>query len=461
MSREVTFAALVTAVSLLGGCALRRTDYERPAVAAPAEWAHAPAAAAGATENTAAVPDAWWAEFQDAQLTALVERALRTNNDLAAATARVRQAQALAGLARNDLFPQISAGASASRQKPLDGGDATRSYGASLAASYELDLWGRLTASRDAARWEARATAEDREATALTLVGTAIHLHFLLGYLDDRLALDDETLADAKRTLSLVETQYRAGAASGLELAEARTVLANQEAARTLLAQQRVEAGNALDVLLDGSTPSPYEPASPAAAPLPAVAPGLPAEILSRRPDLRAAEARLRATLASRDAANAAFYPALVLTGEVGGSSDALRKVLSDPVGVLSASLSLPFLNFDRVRLTRAVTRAQYEEAVAGFRQAFRQALADVDNALSAGTQLQMRQEQLERALTDARTAERLYEIRYRAGAVPLRDWLSAQGTRRSAEAAALENRLAQLDNRTLLFQSLGGSSPR
>ena len=258
-----------------------------------------------------------------------------------------------------------------------------------------------------------------------------------------------------------METQYRAGAASGLELAEARTVLANQEAARTLLAQQRVEAGNALDVLLDGSTPSPYEPASPAAAPLPAVAPGLPAEILSRRPDLRAAEARLRATLASRDAANAAFYPALVLTGEVGGSSDALRKVLSDPVGVLSASLSLPFLNFDRVRLTRAVTRAQYEEAVAGFRQAFRQALADVDNALSAGTQLQMRQEQLERALTDARTAERLYEIRYRAGAVPLRDWLSAQGTRRSAEAAALENRLAQLDNRTLLFQSLGGSSPR
>lgn len=452
MKHAFAAAAVVSAVSMCAGCALTRTPYERPAVPAPEAWEHDAAEAAPAPMD-----EPWWHGFQDAQLDALIEHALRTNNDLAIATARVRQAQAIAGLTRNELFPQLSGGASASGQRPLDGGTTTRSYGASVAASYELDLWGRLGASRDAAQWEAQATAEDREATALTLIGTAIQLHFLLGYLEDRLVLDDQSLADARRTLALVETQYKAGAASGLEMAEARTVLANQEAARTRLVQQQVEARNALRVLLDGRTMPQYQPSSPNTASLPAVSAGIPAELLSRRPDLRAAEARLRSTLASTDAANTSFYPAFTLTGEVGGSSTTLSQVLRDPVGALSASLSLPFLNFQRVKLTRTLSRAQYEEAVAGFRQTLLQSLADVDNALSAGVQLQARQEQLERALTDARKAERLYEIRYRAGAVPLRDWLSAQGIRRSAEAAALENRLAQLDNRSLLFQALGG----
>lgn len=434
------------------GCALTRTDYERPAVPTPEVWAHAPAAIVSESPT-----DTWWRSFEDEQLNTLIETALRTNNDLAAATARVRQAKALAGLSRNELFPQLTAGVSGSRSRPLDGGTTTRSYSASIAAAYELDLWGRLGAARDAAQWEARATAEDRESTALALIGTAVHLHYLLGFLEERLALDDQSLTDVRRTLSLVESQYKAGAASGLELAEARTVLASQEAARTQIVQLQVEAQNALNVLLDGQAVDAYRAASPGSAALPGVAPGLPAELLSRRPDLRAAEARLRSTLAATDAANTSFYPAITLTGEVGGSSPTLSKVLSDPVGSLAGALSLPFLNFERVRLTRAVSRGQYEEAVAVFRQTLQQALADVDNALSAGEQLQLRQDQLERALTDARKAERLYEVRYRAGAVPLRDWLSAQTTRRSAEVSALDNRLAQIDNRTLLFQTLGG----
>ena len=193
---------------------------------------------------------------------------------------------------------------------------------------------------------------------------------------------------------------------------------------------------------------------------LPLVAAGVPAELLARRPDLRAAEARLRNVLASGDATRASYYPALTLTGQLGTSSSALLSLLSNPVAALGAGLSLPFLRAREMQLSGELASAQYAEAVTNFRQTLYTALADVENALSARTQLAVQGEQLALQLTAAREAERLYEVRYRTGAAALRLWLDAQERRRSAELAQQQNRLDQRNALATLYRVLGGGVP-
>ncbi|WP_085315704.1 efflux transporter outer membrane subunit [Derxia lacustris] len=484
--------ALALAAATLAACgSLTRSDYTAPALAVPAQWgaAAAPAgsAAAASPSADAAVPsatvpglaadssdnarlarastvralqlDGWWRSFGDADLDALIDRLLVRNNDLAAATLRVRQAQLSAGLAADALLPAASASASTTQGRYLNGNGRTRSSSVSAGLSWEADLWGRLAAQRDASRWEAVATDEDRAATALSLVGTAATLHFDLGYLNQRIALGEASIADARRTLELIQLQYRAGAVSSLEIDEARQTLAALEAGQTTLLLQRDQDRHALALLFDAAPGSvePAEPVTLSAAALPDIPAGLPAGLLARRPDLRAAEARLRSSLASVDATRLYYYPAFSLTGALGSSSVALANVLSNPVATLGAGLSLPFLQQTERQLSIASQQAAYAEAVVNFRQTFYAALGEVEDALSARTQYAAQARGLEESLAAARRAEAAYELRYRAGSVALRVWLDAQRTRRDAEAALAANRLNRLLNLVTLHQALGG----
>lgn len=462
--KNYSFALVPLALALLlTGCAGTRTAYQAPAATVPAAWQQQPAP----TPVAAQLPDQWWRQFDDPALSQVVEFALARNNDLAAAALRVRQAQLQAGIAATALAPTVAGRLSSGASRRLEGGggNATaRSSGASLSVSYEVDLWGRVASTRDAAEWAARASAEDREAAAQALAGTAAGLYWQLAYLNQRVASGGDSLAYALRTQELVRAQYDAGSVSALELREAEQTVASQRAALAQLEQQRVETRNAIAVLMNAppgaATLAGVLPAEPQRLPgtaLPPVAPGAPAELLARRPDLRAAEARLRNVLASGDATRASYYPALSLTGELGTSSTSLLRLLSNPVATLGAGLSLPFLRAQEMKLSGQLAAAQYEEAVTNFRQALYTAFADVENALSARTQLLRQGEQLALQLTAAREAERLYEVRYRAGSTGLRTWLDAQQRRRTAELAVEENLLAQLNALAVVYRVLGG----
>lgn len=461
--RAVSFLCKPLGVALLlalGGCGgLLRTDYEPPAASVPASWTHArPASDAGAAAWLAE-GGAWWRNFDDPVLNGLVEAALARNNDLAAAAIRVRRAQYQAGLADDQLMPQFGGDANVSRVRNLYGDRTiTRANSAELTVSYQVDLWGKLARQRDAAQWEALATEQDRQSAALSLVGTTATLYWQTAFINQRIASSEESIAYARRTQDLVRAQYAAGGASALELAEAEQTVASQQAAHALLVQQRVEYINALTILFDG--PPDRITADPARLPssaLPEARAGVPAELLGRRPDLRAAELRLRESLANVDATRASFYPPVTLTGALGSSSPTLSDVLKNPIGTLGAGLTLPFLQWNQMQLNIKISKTDYEERVVTFRQALYQAMADVENALSNRTQLSVRAQQLDLSLRAAREAERLYEVRYRAGAVPLRDWLDAQEKRRVAEVARDENMLNRLVNQVTVYQALGG----
>jgi NodT family efflux transporter outer membrane factor (OMF) lipoprotein len=446
------FLTVLLAATALSGCA--SSAFVTPKVELPAAYPHGAAAAPDA--DLLARQGRWWTGFGDARLDQLVEDVLARNNDLAAAAILVRRAQLQADLAGTQLLPQFSGGADANTSRRDTG--SSRSYGASLSASYEVDLWGRLGSQRDAARWVAQATGQDLEATRLTLIGTTIDLYWQLAFLNQRIVTAEQSLAYARRTQALVQAQYAAGQVSGVETAEVEQSVRSQESSLASLVQQRVETRSALALLLSG--PSWTETNEPQV--LPATAPppppeGQPAELLARRPDLRAAELRLRSALSSVDATRASFYPTLGLTGSVGGSSSALSNLLANPVAALGAGITLPFLNLNQARLNIRVSEADYELAVVDFRQALLQAFTDVDNALSARVQLAAQGASLDQSLAAARRAEQLYEVRYRAGAVPLRTWLDAQEARRAAEIAQAQNMQQRLANQVAIYEALGG----
>ena len=441
--------------SVMAACATR-TEYVKPATHIPATWQHGEVSLSQAAQ----LGDHWWRNFNDPQLNQLIEQALAQNNDLAAAALTVRRAQLQAGLAVTNPTINLSGGPSVSRT--LSGNHATtKSVGLTGSVGYELDLWGKLASQRDAAQWELLATEEDRESAALTLIGTTATLYWKIAYTNQRIAYAEQSMAYVTKLLNLVKVQHDAGAVSGLEVLQAEQALAAQEAAYTQLLQQRVEARNALAILFDGPpTAMTYveHQALPIGA-LPVVGAGIPMQLVGRRPDLKASELRLRASLANTDVARLNYYPGLSLTGTLGTSSSDLLKILQNPVASLGAGLTFPFLQWSQMQRNIKVSELDYQKAVIAFRQKLYTALSDVENALSARTQFQAQAEKLTTSLATAKAAESLYAERYRNGAVALRLWLDAQETRRSAEAALIDNHYSRLVNQVTLYQALGGDA--
>lgn len=460
----LTVTALVL---ILSGCtAVVRTPYEQPALQIPAQYGQQIKQSQTANAVTIAqLQDQWWTLFNDPQLNALVDSALLANNDLALAGLRLKQVREQAGLTANQQLPRVNASGSASHQVALANGD-DRSGGLSVSGSvsYAVDLWGKLANQTEAARWEAAATQQDLQATAQTLVGTVCSLYWQLAYLNERIASSDASIASSRKLFSLVQSRYRAGAVSGLELAQAEQALVGQEASQSQLIQQRVEARNALAILFN-VPPTQLdrqftftEPKKLLTVNLPDIDAGLPTDLIARRPDLSASEFRLRKVLANKDATRASYYPSFSLTSSLGSSSTSLTELLKNPALTLGAGVSLPFLQYNDMQRNLAISELEYQAAIIGFRQSIYSALADVDNALSNKTQLQIQTNAQQRTLDLTQRTERLNEVRYRAGAVALKQWIDAQEARRNTQNSLLQIRLSQLNNMVVLMQSLGGS---
>lgn len=439
------------------------TSYETPNLQMPEKWEQQIQTQAPSMLES---NDRWWEQFGDAKLNELVDLAFERNNDLAAAALKVQQAQLRAGLAQSDLWPDVSVNISGSGKRSTENSDSwAKSSGISGNVSYELDLWGRLTSLRNSAEWEATATQEDREAAALALAKTVSDLYWQLGYVNQRIASTQESIAYAQKTLNLTQVQHDAGAVSALEPTQAQQNVLTQKANLSELIQQRVEIRNALAIIFDMppgeeilASILPEEPQVLSHDKLPPVYEGIPAEVLARRPDLRAAEWRLRASLADVDAVRTSYYPKISLTGGLGTSSSSLGNLLNNPIATLGAGIALPFIQFNEMRINTKISQLQYEQAVLNFKQTLYQALTDVENALSAREQLNLQYALLQQALADSRRAEQIYEERYHSGQVRLKDWLDAQESRRKAEISLSANQLQRLQNQVVLYQALGGS---
>lgn len=443
--------------SLLGGCAVTGN--------APAPAPAMPLAYAEAFPADAALPAAdWWAAFGSAELTALIAAAEAANPDLAIAAERVLQAEAQVRTADASLFPALNLGMGSGRRETRpDGGEwtAADSSSASLSASYELDLWGRNAAGRDAAAAGLRASRFDRETVRLTLLAGVANGYFQLLSLRGRLAIARENLAIAERVFKVVDSRVRNGAASALDRARQQAAVLSQRAGLLPLEVQERQLLFALAILL-GRVPQGFDTsaASLAGLSVPRIAAGLPAQLLLRRPDLASAEAQLVAANANLAAARAALLPSISLTGSAGLASNVLLNFLNAPTATLALGAALLQSIFDGGRLGAQVDIAQSRERelVEGYRKAVHAALADVEGALAATGRLAMQEALQEQVVEQARVALRLAEVRYREGADDLLSLLDAQRTLFQAEDQRSQIRLARLQAAVSLYKALGGS---
>jgi outer membrane protein, multidrug efflux system len=454
------FPLLIAALALAAaGCAVG-PDYKRPETVAPAAWKTPPDIATASWPATT-----WWTGFASPELSGYVERAQRSNLDIAAAAARVAQADARTRIAGASLLPSVSAGADVARLRDGGGGLSSRvnertSYAASVAASYEVDFWGKNRSALNAAQSLALASRYDRDTIAITVLANVATTYFVILEFRDRLAIAQENLANAQSVLAIVEARVRNGAASALDLAQQRTVVANQRATLPALEQQLRLTENALAILL-GVTPDALTISSGSLLDiaLPAVAPGLPSELLGRRPDIGNAEAQLVAANADIGVARAALFPSIQLTAQTGFESLALSSLFNSAgfFYTLVASITQPIFEGGRLSGQVDLTEARYEELVQVYRNTVINAFRDTEDALVAIRQLAEQQSLQQEAVDAAQVAFELADTRYRGGAETLLVVLDAQRTLFQARDQAVQIRSARLQATVSLFRALGG----
>lgn len=459
--RSVVAGLTVLALNLaLAGCDLGPV-FSRPDPGPPAEFRASPATAQAAWP----APD-WWRGFGSPELDLLITAARTANPDLAVAAARIRQADAQARIAGAALLPDagFSGGASWRQTSITARGQQiqsdVRAYNAGLNIGYEIDFWGKNRATADAAQAAALATRFDQQTVAITVTASAAQTWFAALAARDRLDVANRNLADAQQTLRVIRGRMEAGTANALDVAQQETLVATQRARIPDLRNQMEQQIIALGILI-GQPPEAVtvQPGTLTRLRRPAVAPGLPSELLTRRPDVAAAEARLAAANANIRAARAAFFPSIQLTGAAGLQSVALSSLLGPGalVASLAAGITQPIFDGGTLRGRLELSKAQQDELLALYRKTILEALTDTDAALTA-LRFHAEQERLQRdAVARAQRAADIARAQLAAGTADLTAVLQAQLAVYSAQDILALARQAYFQDLIALFKALGG----
>lgn len=410
-------AAIILSLLLLAACSVG-PDYERPALSLPDGYRFS-ARQAEDVANTR-----WWARFDDPVLDALVEGALLANLDIRIAAARVEQFAAQLRIARSPWYPQLGYGASGSRQgvkAPLPGqlDTLSDSYLASVGAAWELDIWGRVRRANEAARAELWESEEVRRAVILSLTASVAAGYVSLCSLDRQLEIAVQTREARRKALDLFELQFLGGVIGDLQLAQVRSEYERAAAVVPNLEQQIAQQENLISVLLGREPGSIPRGAGIDALQLPAVPAGLPAELLVRRPDIRAAEQRLIAANARIGVARAAYFPRISLTGLAGYASPDLDQWFEDSSRLwsLGADLAGPIFAGGRIKGSVKQAEAVRKAALYDYRQAILVALREVEDGLvqvgKSSEQLLIEQRRVDALKDYARLAQLRYDNGY------------------------------------------------
>ena len=454
--------SLAVASILLGGCSLI-PDYQRPASPVESLW---PSEAGGAQTATAAADLDWRVFFKDPALQGLIDTALANNRDLRVAALNVEAYAAQRQIQRSALFPSVTADGGATRQR-LPGSlsssgepSISSQYSATVGASWELDLFGRLRSLDEQALQQYFATEEARRATQIALVASVANAWLTLQADQELLQLTQDTLKTYQQSFALTQRSYDVGVADALALAQARSAVESAQVSLAQYSRQVAQDRNALVVLLGSGKAG----GLPAGQPLDddlllEVPAGLPSDLLQRRPDLRQAERQLQAANANIGAARAAFFPSVSLTANAGSLSPDLAGLFDAGSGswLFQPSISLPIFNAGKLRASLDYAELQKDIQVASYEKAIQTAFQEVADGLAARATYQ---QQLDAQRALVKTNEeyyRLAERRYRTGVDSYLTLLDAQRQLFSVRQQLIGDRLAQLTSEVELYKALGG----
>ena len=443
--------------------------YQKPEVVIPQNW-QAPAPWREAAPKDSLAKGTWWTLFGDSELNDYEQRALANNQSLKAAVARLAEARSFARMATANYYPQVSVNPSAERQRlsgnrPLLGGSSSTApvtqsiFQIPFDLNYEIDLFGRVRRSVEAANATYQASAADLENVRLTITSEVAADFFQLRELDAEMAVVRKAIDYEQKGLQVVENRHAGGAASGLDVAQQQTILNASQAQLSLLQQQRDQFQHALAALQGLPAPSFVAPVRALDAEPPAVPILLPSELLERRPDVAEAERNTAAANARIGVARAALFPSIGIGGSGGWESRTVPALLnaSSTFWSLGISALQPILNGGRNRAALENARAQYEEVAANYRESTLVAFQQVEDALSSLNTLSTASAAQQQAVEAAARALTLANARYSGGLVTYLDVITAQEQLLVNERLATQLRGQRLVSSVLLVKALGG----
>jgi outer membrane protein, multidrug efflux system len=454
-------------VPVLAGCVLTQ-DRLDPALEVPATYR-----AAHGAPNAAPPPLDWWRTFRSTELTDLMQQADVANFNIAVAVAHIVEADAQARIAGAALLPTLNATADAQKSQistAVVGNSVssvshkiTTTYSTALNASYTVDFWGHNSALLRAADFTAVGKRFDREVVALTQLASVADTYFLILEGQDRLNIAKKNLASSEDTLKLIQDRFSQGTAAALDVAQQASLVAIQRATIPPLVQQ-VQQNTAALALLVGRAPAGFsvKGGTMYRLAIPRVTPGLPSELLERRPDVREAEANLASADANVDAARTAFFPTISLTGTAGFESAALKTLFGPGAAMytLAAGVTQPIFEGGTLLGQLDLQKGTREEMLQDYRMAVISAFTDVEKALIAVQQTTL-QEQLQRtSVAESRRAYDLSLDKLRQGTIDLTTLLTVEQTLFTQEDQLAQVRFARLEAYVSLFQALGGGWP-
>jgi multidrug efflux system outer membrane protein len=449
--------AVGAAALLLAGCRIPVQEPPGATLAVPAAW-RAPLAVG----PNAAVEQEWWRAFGDPMLDALVARAMAHNGDLRTARSRLQEYQARIQVARSAQEPSVALSAGPTRARtigPFGQPIEATGFAGNVLAAYEFDPFGRLEAATQAARFDYAGQQAAADAVALSVAASTASGYLNLRGLDAQLALARQTLASRQQSLDLARRQFEVGYSSRLELSQAEAEYRNTAAVVPQLERSITQQENALSLLLGASPAAVARGAELTALRPPGIAPGLPSELLRRRPDIAQAESAVAAADASLAAARDQMLPSLRLTASVGAHADSLPGLLGSGTMLWSVggSILAPLFDAGRVRAQAEISASLRDRAVFAYESVVRNAFAETENGLSAVQRLREQLEQAEARRVATAEVLRIAHNRYRNGYSSYLEELDAQRNAFSAETSVLQLRASWLAAHVDLYRALGG----
>ena len=450
-------ALCVSVIALLVSGCMVGPDYVRPDVQTPPAWRISETDARD-TANTA-----WWKQFGDAQLNALIDEALVANKDLLIASARIDEYAGRLGVTRADLFPQVGIGYGASRQKNTLPGTTTKGtyngYDMLISASWEIDFWGKLRRQDEAARAQLIASEEGRRVVVLTLVTGVAGAYINLRDLDRQLEIAIETARTREASYKLFQDRYAGGLISILELSQNKSQYDEAQASIPLIEQSIAQQENALSTLL-GRNPGPIargKNIDDLAAPT--IPEGLPSSLLERRPDLRAAEQQLIAANALIGAARAAYYPSISLTGLFGVASGNLSNLFTSGAKIwqYAGAIDMPIFTAGKIGSQVEVAEAQQQQALFSYQKAIQTAFREVNDALIAQDRTRVQLEAQRQQVDSLRQYADTARLRYDNGYTSYIEVLDAERSLFQAQLQFTQTQQKRLQALVDLYKAMGG----
>ncbi|QPB42632.1 toxin/drug exporter TdeA [Rodentibacter haemolyticus] len=406
------------------------------------------------------VKENWWALYNDAQLNLVVEQALLNNKDLAKAAVAVNRALYNANLLGANLVPRFNGSTTSNAQRRIDkSASSTISHSGTLNVSYTLDLWRRLADSADAAEWAHKATAEDLEATKLSLINSVVTTYYQIAYLNDAISTTEESIKYYNDISNIMQRRLNQGVADSAAVDQAQQSVLTARNNLISYQTQRKAAEQTLRNLLNLKPEEALNITFPHILNVKNAGVNLnvPVSVIANRPDVKGYQYRLSSAFKNAQATQKSWFPEITLGGSLSSAGTKVGNALHNPVAGGTIGISLPFLNWNTVKWNVKISEADYETARLNYEKSITTALNDVDTNYFAFTQAQSAFANLQKTFDYNKRITQYYRNRYNAGVSELREWLNAANTEKNSQLAILQAKYGLIRAENSVYSSMAG----